>query len=319
MKKYSTSHQLIRNVSPFVSIDGYSLLDAILRKCGIFYGWGRKKSGLKAVSLAKKCSTPCVLLEDGFIRSIGLGVDDSPSFSIVEDDIGIYYDATTPSKLENILNSYEFSADNDLMATAREAMTLIRRHRISKYNNAPNVPKGYFGDNTRRVLIVAQTAGDASLKYGLAERFTTDEMIDAVIRENPDAEIWLKIHPDVISGKKGSDIDIASARIKCRIIDEDFNPISLLEHFDAVYTKTSQMGFEALMLGKKCVCFGMPFYAGWGITDDRVRCERRTVNRSVEEVFAAAYILYTRYTNPYRNRPSDILDTINELIGLTKK
>ncbi|MBD3843396.1 MAG: capsule polysaccharide transporter [Campylobacterales bacterium] len=279
-----------------------------------FVGWGRKRTGRFASWCYKKFGGTLFLQEDGFIRSIGLGVDGSPSFSIVEDDIGIYYDATTPSKLENILNSYKFSADNDLMATAREAMTLIRRYRISKYNNAPDVPEGYFGDDRRRILIVAQTAGDASLKYGLAERFTTDEIIDAVILENPDAEIWLKIHPDVISGKKGSDIDIASARIKCRIIDEDFNPISLLEHFDAVYTKTSQMGFEALMLGKKCVCFGMPFYAGWGITDDRVRCRRRTASRSVEEVFAGAYILYSKYYNLYKNRQSNIFDTINEIV-----
>lgn len=67
-------------------------------------------------------------------------------------------------------------------------------------------------------------------------------------------------------------------------------------------------------MGKECVCFGIPFYAGWGITDDRVICERRVKQRSVEEVFAAAYILYTHYTNPYQNRPSDIVDTIHEIV-----
>lgn len=275
-------------------------------------GWGRKRTGRFASWCHSRFGGTLTLLEDGFIRSIGLGVDGSPSFSIVEDDVGIYYDATAPSKLENILNTHEF--EPELIKRAKEAMELIRRHRISKYNNAPDVPGGYFGEVSRRVLIVAQTAGDASLRYGMGDRFSTDEMIDAAITENPGAEVWLKVHPDVLAGKKSSDIDIESARQKCRVITDNFNPVSLLEHCDTVYTKTSQMGFEALIMGKKCVCFGMPFYAGWGITDDRVTCERRKRRLSVEEVFTAAYILYTRYANPYQKRPSDIFDTIEEIV-----
>lgn len=314
MIRFSTSRQLIKNAKFFLDITYYSFMAHILNYTGTFYGWGRKRSGQKALELSQRYGRAYVLLEDGFIRSLGLGVEGSPSFSIVEDDVGIYYDATAPSRLENILNTYDFASDETLMATAREAMELIRIHRMSKYNNAPDVPEGYFGDRHKRVLIVAQTAGDASLKYGMAEHFSTDAMIDAAIGENLDVEVWLKIHPDVLSGKKRSDIDIDAARRKCRIIEENVNPISLLEHFDTVYTKTSQMGFEALIVGKKCVCFGMPFYAGWGITDDRVSCERRTRRLSVEEVFAAGYILYTRYYNPYTNCPSNIMDTIQEII-----
>jgi len=293
-----------------------------------FTGWGRKQTGRFALWCHRRFGGSLTLLEDGFIRSLGLGVNGSPSFSIVEDDVGIYYDATAPSRLENILNTYNFSADNNLMVTAREAMALIVKHKISKYNNATDVPEGYFWNRfpiypieqvkpvmteAKRVLIIAQTAGDASLIYGLGDTYTTDQMIDAAITENPNAEIYLKIHPDVLSGKKHSDIDIDSVHQKCIIIDQNFNPISLLEYFDIVYTKTSQMGFEALLLGKKCICFGVPFYSGWGITDDRVKCSRRDKVRSVEEVFAAAYILYTRYYNPYMKRPSDILDTIYEI------
>ena len=314
MKAFSLSRQLIKNTQSFLDICDYTFLDRLFSRTGTFYGWGRKRSGQKAVELSQKHDTSFVLLEDGFIRSLGLGVDGSPSFSIVEDDVGIYYDATAPSRLENILNTYDFASDAALMATAREAIELIRNHHISKYNHAPDMPEGYFEDEYKRVLIVAQTAGDASLSYGMGNHFTTDQMIDTAIAENPDATVYLKIHPDVLCGKKSSDIDIESARQKCIIIEENINPISLLEHFDTIYTKTSQMGFEALILGKKCVCFGMPFYAGWGITDDRVSCERRNRQVPVEEVFAAAYILYTRYYNPYQKRPSDIIDTIHEIV-----
>ena len=141
-------------------------------------------------------------------------------------------------------------------------------------------------------------------------------MITAAIQENPEAKVYLKIHPDVLSGKKRSDIDIKSAKQRCIIIEENVNPLSLLQHFSKVYTKTSQMGFEALLVGCKCICFGMPFYAGWGVTDDRSVCERRTQKRTLEEIFAAAYILYTQYYNPYEKRESDIFDTMETIVRL---
>lgn len=314
---YSTSLNLIGNVNLFLKIKHYSLLNKLLDNSGIFYGWGRKKSGLKAINLAKKCATSYVLLEDGFIRSLGLGVDGSPAFSIVEDDIGIYYDATAPSKLENILNSYNFSADKKLMDDARRAMSLIVEHNVSKYNNSVDVDSSfcekYALTEKLNVLVIAQTAGDASLKYGMLDDYSTDEMINMAIEENPNAKIYIKVHPDVLSGKKKSDIDIESAKKRCIIIEKNVNPISLLKYFSKVYTKTSQMGFEALLAGCECICFGIPFYAGWGITTDKSTCQRRQRKLTVEEVFAGAYILYTRYYNPYDKCDSNIFDTIKTI------
>lgn len=315
---YSISKQLIKNTKPFLNIKYYSMYNFLLQHCGIFYGWGRKYSGQKAVKFAKKCQTQSILLEDGFIRSVDLGVNQSPSFSIVEDDIGIYYDATVPSRLENILNSYDFQNNINLMDDAKKAIELIKRYNISKYNNAPFVDGDFLNkykfEIQKNVLIIAQTAGDASLKYGMLKPCTTNEMIEAAIDENPDSKIFIKIHPDVLSGKKCSDINIKDISKKCTIITENINPISLLKYCDIVYTKTSQMGFEALLLGKKCVCFGMPFYAGWGVTDDRTVCDRRKRKLKIEEIFAGAYMLYTKYYNPYQKHSSDIFDTINEII-----
>ncbi len=260
------------------------------------------------------------MLEDGFIRSVGLGIDNSLSFSVVEDNIGIYYDATRPSKLEDLLSYYDFENDRDLMQQSRRAIELIKKYHISKYNSGSivdsSVQKKYeLTKKIKRVLVIAQTVSDASLNFGLTEQFSTDEMIKAAVEENPDAAIYLKIHPDTLGGKgKHSDVNIDRARERCQIIDDDINPISLLKYFDKVYTKTSQMGFEALLLGKECVCFGMPFYAGWGVTDDRVNCIRRTKSLNAEEIFAAAYILYTKYFNPYSQKPTDIFDTIQTIV-----
>ncbi|EDP3726062.1 capsular polysaccharide biosynthesis protein [Campylobacter jejuni] len=310
MKHYSISKKLITNVKNFYTIFLYKK-NLKINKDDLFFGWGRKKSGLKAMNLAKKYNTKFILLEDGFIRSLNLGVENSPSFSMVKDDIGIYYDATMPSKLENLLNTYEFKGEE--IKQAKKAIELIKKYKISKYNNNLDIPDDYFQKDEKRVLIIAQTANDASLEFGLAKDFKTVDMIKDAIKENPDSKIYIKIHPDVLSGKKQSDLDINSLPKECILISENFNPIALLEFFDKVYTKTSGMGFEALIQECECVCYGMPFYAGWGLTKDKLECKRRMQKRSLEEVFYAAYILYSEYFNPYLNQKSNIFDTIQTL------
>ncbi|RTJ31434.1 capsular polysaccharide biosynthesis protein [Campylobacter jejuni] len=310
MKYYSTSKKLITNVKNFYTIFLYKK-NLKINKDDLFFGWGRKKSGLKAMNLAKKYNTKFILLEDGFIRSLNLGVENSPSFSMVKDDIGIYYDATMPSKLENLLNTYEFKGEE--IKQAKKAIELIKKYKISKYNNNLDIPDDYFQKDEKRVLIITQTANDASLEFGLAIDFKTVDMIKDAIKENPDSKIYIKIHPDVLSGKKQSDLDINSLPKECILISENFNPIALLEFFDKVYTKTSGMGFEALIQECECVCYGMPFYAGWGLTKDKLECKRRMQKRSLEEVFYAAYILYSEYFNPYLNQKSNIFDTIQTL------
>ncbi|EAH5180459.1 capsular polysaccharide biosynthesis protein [Campylobacter jejuni] len=310
MKYYSASKKLIANARNFYTISLYKK-NLKIKKDDLFFGWGRKKSGLKAMNLAKKYKAKFILLEDGFIRSLNLGVENSPSFSMVKDDIGIYYDATMPSKLENLLNTYEFKDEE--IKQAKKAIELIKKYKISKYNNNLDIPDDYFQKDEKRILIITQTANDASLEFGLAKDFKTVDMIKDAIKENPDSKIYIKIHPDVLSGKKQSDLDIKSLPKECILITENFNPIALLKFFDKVYTKTSGMGFEALMQGCECVCYSMPFYAGWGLTKDKLECKRRMQKRSLEEVFYVAYILYAEYFNPYLNQKSNIFDTIQTL------
>lgn len=309
MNLYSTSKRLIKNVKNFYKIKLYSFFN--VKDNSIFLGWGRKKSGLKAISLAKKHKGSFLLLEDGFIRSLNLGIYNSPSFSIVEDDIGIYYDSNEASRLENLLNNHTF--DSLLLQKAKKAIALIQKYEITKYNNTLEIPKNFFKKHEKRVLIITQVDKDASLKYGQALSFSTNDMIQDAINENKDAKIYIKIHPDVLSGKRKSDFDLNLLPENCELISKNYNPIALLKYFSKVYTKTSTMGFEALILGCQCVCYGLPFYAGWGLTIDKLVCQRRKAKRTLEEVFAASYLLYPRYFNPYLNQKSDIFDTIYTL------
>ena len=315
---YSSSINLIKNVKYFYNIKRFLQFTFVCKE-PTFYGWGRKESGKKAIELSTKFNGKFKLLEDGFIRSVGLGVDGAKLLSIVEDDIGIYYDATSQSRLEKILSEHKF--DNELLQESKWCIDFITTHNISKYNNAPNISKNliqkYELENSNNILIIAQTDGDASLVYGLGDKFSTTDMIDAAIKENPNSNILLKIHPDVLSGKKKSDINISNLDSKIKIIAEDINPISLLKYINKVYTKTSGMGFEALMCGGECVCFGMPFYAGWGLSDDRVQApSRRNRTLSIEELFAGAYILYAKYIDAYTGQNTTlkrVLPQINTL------
>ena len=64
---------------------------------------------------------------------------------------------------------------------------------------------------------------------------------------------------------------------------------------DELHTMTSLAGFEALMRGKPVVTYGLPFYAGWGLTEDVQKCERRTRKRTLDELVYMTLIAYPRY------------------------
>lgn len=275
-------------------------------------GWGMKPSALKALEISNKYNIPYLALEDGFIRSIGLGVEGSAPFSICIDDIGIYYDATRPSRLEHILNSDGWESQS-LQKKANLAITLIKQYDLSKYNHAPKVDQTFLKNiGKEKVLIVDQTLGDMSITLGMANKESFAKMFRKAKEDNPNADIYVKIHPDVISGKKKGNINSKMLK-EAIILDLDCNPLSLLKHMDKVYVVTSQLGFEALLLNKEVHCFGMPFYAGWGLTIDQLKIDRRKKVRSFLEVFAAAYLLYPRYINPESGLSGDIFDVIRYL------
>jgi capsular polysaccharide export protein len=296
-------------------------------------GWGLKGNTGWLRNFASQHKLPYLSIEDGFLRSTDLGVLNSPPLSLVCDDLGVYYNAGGPSRLEQILNGRSDQIpdlpplrnlkqryaditidpldDPALLVRASGCISKIAQNRLSKYNSSPDVN---LGETSRpRVLVVDQTAGDLSIEYGLADADTFKRMLECALSENPDAEILIKTHPDVIAGKKQGHFQFDALDKRARLISEDINPISLLEQVERVYVVSSQMGFEALMLNKPVTCFGAPFYAGWGVTDDRTAIPRRTKRRSVEQLFAAAYILYAHYVDPETGSKCEIERIIEHL------
>ncbi len=267
----------------------------------VWLGWGRRDSGLRAQRLAERDGCGFLLLEDGFVRSLGLGVEGAAPLSIVADRTGIYYDATAPSDLESHLQHGDFSPEE--LRTARELIAFLRREGLSKYNTGLPVPEGTFPAGEKRVLVVDQTAGDASIRCGMADEADFARMLWDAADENPDATIYVKTHPDVLAGRRRGCLANLQQQPDIRLITENYHPHDLLRHFDKVYVVTSQMGFDALILGKEVHCFGMPFYAGWGLTHDRLDTPRRAARRTLEELVAAALLRYARYRDPVTNRP----------------
>lgn len=278
---------------------------------GVTYiaGWGFKPSASKAISIAKKHNIPYLALEDGFIRSIGLGVNHAPTFSLVVDPVGIYYDAGRPSLLENILNDGS-SLTPKILDEAKEAIEFIKKHKISKYNHCSGSYKLKF-NGKKNVLLVDQTANDMSIVLGGAAESSFRDMANHALQMLDEANVYVKYHPDVIAGKKKGYLSELPLDPRIEIIREDVNPIALLDAMDHVLVVSSQLGFEALLAGKKVTTFGLPFYANWGVTEDRLVCERRKACRSVEEIFAAAYLLYTRYIRPRTGAAGKIFDVLH--------
>lgn len=244
---------------------------------------------------------PVLRVEDGFLRSKGLGATLNAPLSLVSDDLGIYYDPTRDSRLEQII---ALSCDLPDYATER-AQRLISgliHAGLSKYNlNAaplPDLPKG------QRILVPGQVEDDASIKKGCDGISRNLDLLKHARAENPDAVIIYKPHPDVEAGLRQGAITTSEAAKYADVIAPDADPIALIEAVDQVWTLTSLLGFEALLRGKSVTCLGTPFYAGWGLTRDLGNIpDRRQATPNIIQLAHAALIDYPRYYDPVTKQP----------------
>ncbi len=136
-----------------------------------------------------------------------------------------------------------------------------------------------------------------SIKYG-AFGLDNSKLLEMVRERNPNSYIIYKPHPDVLSGNRiGAIPKEITAKCANRVVTK-VSIDSVIEVSDEVHTLTSGAGFDALLRGKRVYTYGMPFYAGWGLTTDDRKCERRTRKISLDELVAVALILYPRYISP---------------------
>lgn len=252
-------------------------------------------------------SVAAMRIEDGFIRSRGLGVTLTAPSSIAVDGPHIYYDARGESRLEAIIAHGDF--DEALKARARRLAHLLVRRGVSKYNLGTAADLPAVADGRLRILVPGQVEKDASIRFGSPAVRSNAALVRAVRALYPDAFIAYKEHPDVVSGMRsgGSVPDAAD------VVARSGDILHWIAWADRIETMTSLAGLEALLRGKPVGTHGAPFYAGWGLTDDRLAIPRRRRRIDLDTLVAASLILYPFYVHPLSRlpcRPEDLVEEI---------
>ena len=251
-----------------------------------------------------------VRLEDGFLRSVGLGAALAFPLSLVRAgrSVHLYFDARGPNAIERMLLATP-PRERDLARAAR-LIEAIRAARITKYNAGG--PAGPLPETDRlKVLVVGQVEDDASIRFGAPAVNTNTGLLAAVRDLFPDALIAYRDHPDVAAG-------LRTGRASREHVDlgvDAHDILDLLAWCDRVETMTSLAGFEALLRDRPVGTHGWPFYAGWGLTDDRLDRPPRG-QASLDALAAAALILHPDYIHPVSRlhcTPERVVDALANL------
>lgn len=239
-------------------------------------------------------------IEDGFIRSSGLGANCVPPLSVVVDPAGAHFDPARPSALERLLQEADLAPA--MLARAARLRERLVAAGIGKYGQGATVPAP-VGNGRRRVLVTGQVEDDRAMLTGGAGCTNRDLLARARALE-PDAWLIYKPHPDVEAGHRKGHVPADDLLRHADAVERDAPIAALLDSVEAVHCITSLAGFEALLRGKAVTTHGVPFYAGWGLTRDLGPVpSRRTRRRTLDELVAAALLLYPRYLDPVTGLP----------------
>ena len=240
-------------------------------------------------------------VEDGFIRSSGLGADCVPPLSIVVDGLGVHFDPGQASDLEALIQEGDFPPD--LLERAARLRELVVATGVSKYGAgiASHAP---IGHDRRMILVPGQVEDDRAITCCSGNVRTNLDLLRAVRAQRPEARIVYKPHPDVEAGHRAGGVaDEECLRHADEIVRGEAIG-SLIDRVEEIHVISSLAGFEALLRAKKVTTYGAPFYAGWGLTTDLGPVpSRRTAKRSIDELVAAVLLLYPRYLDPRTGLP----------------
>ncbi|QCO57889.1 capsular polysaccharide biosynthesis protein (plasmid) [Pseudorhodobacter turbinis] len=287
-----------------LQLAGYDLTLGLPSKGDAVAVWGRSPYAKRGETIAAWRAANLIRVEDTFLRSIRPGRAGDAPLGLFIDPFGVHFDASQPSLLEHILATEDLN-DSHLLMRASLGIVRLKALHLSKYNiHDPSLPcptPGY-------VLVVDQTKGDASLKGCGADVF--DQMLAAAKREHPGKRIVVKSHPETNLSLRGGHF---AAYPDYTLLTTPVSPWMLLAGAAAVYTVSSQLGFEAILAGHRPRVFGTPFYAGWGASDDACSIPRRTRNLTPEQLFAAAMILAPTWYDPCRDRLCSFEEAVDQL------
>ena len=267
-----------------------------------------------------------ISVEDGFIRSVGLGADLYPPLSLLFDKKGIHYDASKVSDLEDLLQN--FNVNHNQICRAKRIIDLIIKLKISKYNlrskKEMNLPNNIL--DKQIIGVLGQVETDNSIIYGVPDDTITKTnfaLVEQVRKDYPDAYIIYKPHPDTESGLRIKGTKDSSIFENADFIANKISVEHLFNKVDRVAVFTSLGGFEALLRGISVSTYGLPFYAGWGLTDDKLHnhkwAKRRTRKLTIEELTFITLAKYPLYSSIRFNCLTDVENIIEEITESNEK
>ena len=283
-----------KRVKRILSLSGYSVKLGAPGADDLVGVWGNSPTAYRGETVADKMGAQIVRVEDAWLRSLHPGRSGDEPIGLVIDRKGVHYDPTKVSDLEEILLSNPLD-DTALLDRARGMIERVKEAHLTKYSAVDpelDVPApGY-------VLVIDQTEGDASVTACGADRNRFLEMLFVAQDEHPAARIIIKTHPETDAGHREGYFRNEDLRERVEFFSGPVSPWKLMEGAIAIYTVSSQLGFEAIFAGHKPRVFGAPFYAGWGLTQDEFPVQRRQRKLTRAQLFAAAMILYPKWYNP---------------------
>ncbi|MCR9111840.1 MAG: capsular polysaccharide biosynthesis protein [Rhodobacteraceae bacterium] len=270
--------------------------------------WGHSPYAARGEAMARKTGAGLIRVEDAFLRSLHPGRAGEAPLGLVIDRTGIHFDASAPSDIETLLATHPLD-DTALLDRARGCIARLQESHLTKYTafdpGTPCPDPGY-------VLVIDQTRGDASVGHGGADANTFREMLYHAQVDHPGARVLIKTHPETRDGHRAGYFGPGDENDRVALFADPVSPWSLLEGAVAVYTVSSQLGFEAIFAGHKPKVFAHPFYAGWGLTEDLhpLALPRRGRPLTRAQMFAASMILYPKWYDPFRDRLCKLEDAI---------
>jgi capsular polysaccharide export protein len=293
---------------------GHDLIPGLPRPGEGVVVWGRSPTSTRGEAAAARRNAPLIRVEDAFLRSLRPGRQGDAPLGLLIDPLGLHFDASAPSLLEHHLASNPLD-DSNLLARARDGVSRLIASDLSKYNlHDPALPPPSPG----YVLLIDQTRNDASIRFSGASAATFQTMLATAIEEHPGTRILIKAHPETRLGLRPGHFDPAALPASVTVITDAVSPWKLLEGAIAVYTVSSQMGFEAILAGHRPRVFGQPFYAGWGLTQDEQPIPRRRRTLTRAQLFAGAMILAPTWYDPCRNRICSFEEAVDQLEADTR-
>jgi len=256
---------------------------------------------------ARRANVALAFLEDGFLRSAGIGAAFRPGGSFILDQTGPYYDPTIATDLEAMLNTFVFSPL--LLKRAAALRQTILAQGLTKYNLAGGEPTITAPAGRRLILVPGQVEDDAAVIHGGGAIRSNLALLRAVRAAEPDAFLIYKPHPDIEAGFRQGRIPKRKVDGLADLVVTQTPITALFAIVDAVHCLTSLAGFEALLRGRPVTVWGQPFYAGWGLTEDRgpaFPAHRRRHSLDLDMLVAATLILYPRYIDPVTELPCPV-------------